>query len=107
MFIPKGEGSAVIAQRPFGILPMVYRLWVRVRLRRGLQDEWITQCDFNHGGVKGRSAMDAAWGSAIEAEMASQEPEDGGIGAALLDLSKCYERISFVLLSSYSFSLYN
>ena len=92
VFIPKGEGNAVISQRPIGILPMIYRLWARVRLGHGLLERWVTHSDFEHGRVKGRSAMEAAWDSALEAELAGQEPTDG-IGAVLLHLSKCCERI--------------
>ena len=44
------------------------------------------------GGVKGRAALDAAWESALEAELEGRAGQ-GGSQAFLLDLSKCYERI--------------
>ena len=43
--------------------------------------------DFEHGGVKGRSAMEAAWDSALEAEIYG-EHSDSSVVALLLDLSK-------------------
>ena len=52
---------------------------------------------YQWGGVKGRSAMDTAWDAALEAELAGRQP-DYGRAAALLDLSKCYERIPLHLL---------
>ena len=33
VFIPKSKGKMVMSQRPIGILPMLYRLWARIRLR--------------------------------------------------------------------------
>ena len=44
------------------------------------------------GGVKGRTALDAAWESALAAELEGRAGQ-GGSQAFPLDLSKCYERI--------------
>ena len=57
VFLSKGEGNAVMGQRPIGILPMDYRLWARVRLREAEDEGYANPADFEHGGVKGRSAM--------------------------------------------------
>ena len=55
VFLSKGEGNAVLGQRPIGILPMLYRLWARVRLREAEDSGCAHPADFEHGGAKGRS----------------------------------------------------
>ena len=80
VFLSKGEGNAVMGQRPIGILPMVYRLWARVRLHEAEEEGCAHPADFEHGGVKGRSAMEAVFDSALEAELHGGQ---GGYGRSL------------------------
>ena len=61
VFLSKGEGNAVLGQRPIAILPMLYRLWARIRLREAEDMGCAHPADFEHGGVRGRSAMEAAF----------------------------------------------
>ena len=76
----------------FGILPMVYRVWARVRLAYVRARGEVVNEGWEYGGVKGKSALDAAWDAALEAEMAEGDL-DAGMAVALLDISKCYERV--------------
>ena len=48
-------------------------------------------------GAAGKSAVEAAWGAALQAEIEGTEPDQGVI-QILLDLSKCYARIPLVIL---------
>ena len=48
-----GEGNVVLGQRPIGILPMLYRLWARVRLREAEDLGLAHPSDYEHGGVRG------------------------------------------------------
>ena len=78
--------------------PMVYRLWARVRLREAEEEGCGDPADFEHGGVKGRSAMEAVFDSALEAELQGCKGDAAAV-CLLLDLSKCYERIPLRMLA--------
>ena len=71
---------------------MIYRLWARIRLRHMDEGRYALAQAYQYGGVKDRAALDAAWESALEAELEGRAGQ-GGSQALLLDLSKCYERI--------------
>eukprot|EP00972_Heterocapsa_arctica_P009501 1399857-Heterocapsa_arctica.AAC.1 len=94
--LPKEAGDAPTAQRPIGLLPMVYRIWAAARnpeVRRwakskGQDDAW--------GGKPGAGAMDAAFSLGVEGEAALADGQC--MGAVFLDCSKCYERIPIVAL---------
>ena len=64
----------------------------RVRLRHVDRAGCVSPADFEHGGVKGRSALDAAWNASLEGEIGGNSSGKGS-GTILLDLSKCYERV--------------
>ena len=70
VFLSKGEGMQVIKQRPIGILPLLYRVWAKARLRQAVRERWVEPQEFEHGGTAGRSASEAAWEAALEAELA-------------------------------------
>ena len=76
---------------------MIYRIWARTRLRdqrqAGMKDRV-----YEHGGVQGKSALDAAWEAALRAEAQGAE-EGGGAAALLMDISKCYERVDLDTLA--------
>ena len=66
---------------------MMYRLLARVRLREAEDAGCAHPSDFEHGGVKGRSTMEAASDSALEAELQGDRAESA-VACLLLDLSK-------------------
>eukprot|EP00972_Heterocapsa_arctica_P051440 7566477-Heterocapsa_arctica.AAC.1 len=68
--LPKEAGDSPTAQRPIGLLPMVYRIWAAARnpevgkwtKSKGQDDAW--------GGKPGAGAMDAAFSLGAEGEAA-------------------------------------
>eukprot|EP00972_Heterocapsa_arctica_P068721 10154672-Heterocapsa_arctica.AAC.1 len=94
--LPKEAGDAPTAQRPIGLLPMVYRIWAAARndevrkwaRSKGQDDAW--------GGKPGAGAMDAAFSLGVEGEAALEEGHC--MGAVFLDCSKCYEIITITAL---------
>ena len=76
---------------------MIYRVWARTRLRDQRQ-AGIKDREYEHGGVQGKSALDAAWEAALRAEAQGAE-EGGGAAALLMDISKCYERVDLDTLA--------
>ena len=50
VFLSKGEGMQVIKQRPIGILPLLYRVWAKARLRQAVREHWVEPQEFEHGG---------------------------------------------------------
>ena len=72
VFLPKGEGGQPLQQRPIGILPLIYRVWARARLRQIEQAGLIDTEQYQWGGVRGRSALEAAFEAAMDAELAGR-----------------------------------
>eukprot|EP00972_Heterocapsa_arctica_P078699 11604614-Heterocapsa_arctica.AAC.1 len=68
--LPKKAGDAPTAQRPIGLLPMIYRIWAAARSpevrkwtkSKGRDDAW--------GGKSGAGAMDAAFSLGVDTEAA-------------------------------------
>ena len=77
---------------------MLYRLWARARLREAEDLGYAHPSSYEHGGVKGRSAVEALFDSALEGEL-QDDSTDSPAACLLLDLSKCYERIPLKLLA--------
>ena len=50
VFLPKGEGDKVLKQRPIGILPMMYRIWARVRLQHAKEEHGSGKRTLSTGG---------------------------------------------------------
>ncbi len=81
--LPKEAGDDPTAQRPIGLLPMVYRIWAAARnpevrkwtINRGQDDAW--------GGKPGAGAMDATFSLGVEGEAALADGHC--MGAVCLD----------------------
>ncbi len=91
--LPKpGGSSGALGQRPIGILPLVYRIWAAARKptvhawQAGRDEPAVWGCR------RGRSAEAAAWEAAAHAEV--QAALGRTSASALLDCSKCYERVN-------------
>ena len=89
VMIPKEGASSPSDMRPIAILPLFYRIWAAAR--RPEVKEWEKGEGHREFDVLGRSALEAAWEMARDAELA--EAEGKAMAAVLLDCSKCYERI--------------
>ena len=84
--IPKAGGG----WRPIGLLPMVIRLWAKIRGRMAEEWEEGQEREYLYGG-KGRGAQLAGWQFSANAEAAWHESAVHAAG--LLDIEKAYERI--------------
>ncbi len=75
-------------RRPIGLLPVLYRIWMKVRRAqiRGWEQEWA-RVYFTAG--RGRSPIDAAWATSLTLGYAGAK----GVNSAtvLCDMRKCFE----------------
>ena len=92
-FLPKDETNS---QDPleYGvllILPSVYRMWAKTRLRHLAPwvQEW--QLDEMFAGVEGKGAADAAYTTAFRIELCKLLGED--FAGAAVDICKCFDQI--------------
>lgn len=97
-FLPKDEEDPLEPQsyRVLLMLPTVYRLWAKTRLRHltPWDEDWKT--DEMYAGVPGRGAADASYHTALIIENCSLKEEDFTGGAA--DIYKCFDQIDRTLL---------
>ena len=97
-FLPKEEEDPLEPQsyRVLLMLPAVYRLWAKTRLRHIAPwvDDWRTEEMF--AGVPGRGAADASYHTALVIENCLLKGEEFTGGAA--DIYKCFDQIDRTLL---------
>ena len=96
VLLPKGDGDVVVAplqRRPITLLPVVYRLWAR--LRQGAVAAWRRQWD-PACGLARLGAEGQAWQLAWDADVARARGE-AAAGLAV-DFSKCYDGVRLPLL---------
>ena len=83
--IPKTDGDAThLGQRPFGVLPIVYRVWASARMSQ-LEDwfrSWVPDSVFSAGG--GRGSVEAWCTSALDIEEVPAGATDSEMSTSLL-----------------------
>ena len=90
--LDKEAGEEALQLRPIGVLPKLYRLWAGVRQKEVREWRAAQELGWAWGHGAGRSSLDAAWSSLLNAEIARHT---GGLFvAAYFDLSKAYERMA-------------
>ena len=89
VMIPKEGAKGPVDMRPIALLPLFYRIWAAAR-RKHVRN-WEIGAGHSETDVLGRSAEEAAWEMAADAEYAASEGR--AIAAVLLDCAKCYERV--------------
>ena len=84
--IPKPGAQHEGQLRPIGILPMLYRIYMKIR--RQSYQSWTRE--IHHG--REESALDLAWKTRVQDEI----DESNGLYTitSFLDCSKCYERVN-------------
>ena len=86
VLLPKPDGG----RRPIGLFPTIVRVWMRCRLHVARKWEEDHALPALYGGP-GMGAQRAAWTAMFAAESAAAGGDDHA--AALLDLTKCFERL--------------
>ena len=84
--IPKPGATHEGQLRPIGILPMLYRIYMKIR--RHTYKYWVRQI---HNGRE-ESALDLAWKTRVQDEV--DEHNQLYTASTFLDCSKCYERVN-------------
>ena len=94
IMIPKAEGNSTpLGQRPLSVLPVVYRLWVTVRLEHLQEwcDSWLPDSVFSAG--KGRSSVDAWYSTSLDIEEAISGIVDDDIHVFVADVVKSFDTV--------------
>lgn len=93
--IPKGEGAEPLDQRPLSVMPVVYRIWAAIYVRKLLpwQEKWIHRSQ--HGCRAKHSTSDAILRTALGLEQAMLDGED--LCGAALDFSKAFDNIPIAI----------
>ena len=78
------------------MLPAVYRMWAKVRLKH--LAPWVQQWQLEgmFAGVEGKGAADAVCNTALRVELCNLLGED--FAGAAADISKCFDQIQHAFL---------
>ena len=89
VLLPKGGSVAVLDFRPIVLLPIIYRLWARVRAKD--LEYWMNEVGIRPlpGSCKGAEEQGMRLTLAMEMAMARGQE----VGGLALDFSKAYDRI--------------
>ena len=83
--------------RPIGLFRALFRVWAKIRKKHWA--EWETSADPDHlfGAGASRGATDLVWRQAFRNEVACADNQHAL--SVLIDLAKCYEHVSHILLA--------